>query len=484
MNGDWTVERFEALTPGPQAAVALASVVPGRLSGAVRMAWTAAVLRQRNHYDALVNVGVVGAVEALDAPRFLEPPAGDRWSSREELRDLAADEVAAAFAWTDVAAGRRVDFAEACVKRLPGLHEAMLAGRVDYPKAKLFIDGTECLSEAKARAVVDSLLDKATSRTTGQLRPMLSRRVAKADPEAAQRKKDKAHARRELGLYPDGDGTATLSLRGAPTHRAEQAFGRVHAIATAIKNRGDDRLLDQIRLDVALDLLQGIPVPGPDGQDAQKDPKTGVAGTSVELTIPVTTLMGLAEEPGMWGSWGPILADAVRDTANALRKAPWRITATHPDTGVAIWSGTTRRRPSVEDLDYARARDRTCRIPHCNKPAIRCDIDHNVERQDGGPTHPCNLGPLCPKHHRRKSRKIWDVKQTGDGRFEIHSPLGVRHVVEPEPVDDTWQLPDDLWDWTDDAEFAEWRDLPTPEPHLAMAIDRPDEPEFRRDDDW
>ena len=96
-----------------------------------------------------------------------------------------------------------------------------------------------------------------------------------------------------------------------------------------------------------------------------------------------------------------------------------------------------------------RARDRTCRIPHCNRAAIHCQIDHNVERQDGGPTTACNLGPLCPKHHRRKSRKLWHVKHTGDGRFDIESPLGVRYVVQPEPVDDLWDLPDDLWDWTD-----------------------------------
>jgi hypothetical protein len=252
-----------------------------------------------------------------------------------------------------------------------------------------------------------------------------------------------------------------------------------------IKNRGDDRLLDQIRTDVALDLLQGVPVPGPDGQDIQNSPPGAGGGPSVELTIPVPTLLGLAEEPGMYGSWGPILADAARDTLAAMRKAPWRITATHPDTGVAVWSGSTRRRPSVEDLDYVRARDRTCRIPHCNRPARLCDVDHNVERQDGGATHPCNLCPLCVKHHRRKSRRLWGVKQAGDGRFEVTSPLGATYLVEPEPVDDHWDLPDDLWDWTEEAEFAEWGTrIPPPEPHWAYAVDRPDEPEFRRDHDW
>ena len=118
-----------------------------------------------------------------------------------------------------------------------------------------------------------------------------------------------------------------------------------------------------------------------------------------------------------------------------------------------------------------RARDRTCRIPHCNRAAPDCQIDHNVERQHGGATRPTNLGPLCHRHHRRKTRRIWGLQQTGDGPFEIDSPLGATYVVEPEPVDDPWHLPDDLWDWTDHAEWAAEHDLPPPEPHWATAID-------------
>ena len=136
----WTVEDFEALTPGSAlTATILRSARPGTLPHPVRTAWLAAVQRQRNHYDALLNVGVVSVVEALDAPRFLEPPVGDRWDGREELRDLAADEVAARLAWTVVAAGRRVDLARGGGagrtgtrghRQLPGLGRA-LRGRGD-----------------------------------------------------------------------------------------------------------------------------------------------------------------------------------------------------------------------------------------------------------------------------------------------------------------------------------------------------------------
>src|SRR6185312_11844211 len=91
---DWAVEDFAGLTPGAQAAGVLAAVNPGALPGRVRVAYLAAVQRQRNHYDALLNEATVAVVDALDAPRFVEPPPGDRWGGREVPRDLAADEIA------------------------------------------------------------------------------------------------------------------------------------------------------------------------------------------------------------------------------------------------------------------------------------------------------------------------------------------------------------------------------------------------------
>jgi hypothetical protein len=75
---------------------------------------------------------------------------------------------------------------------------------------------------------------------------MLARRVARADPGAAGRTKDRAVARREVRWWRDGDGTAGLTVRGVPTQRVEQAFGRVSAIAGGLKNAGDGRTVDQI----------------------------------------------------------------------------------------------------------------------------------------------------------------------------------------------------------------------------------------------
>ena len=149
----------------------------------------------------------------------------------------------------------------------------MLAGRVDYPKAKLFVDGTAGLSEAKARAVVDCLLDKAATRTTAQLGPMLARRVAKADPDAAKRKQDKAVADREVACYRDGRrhrhpvparparAPGRAGVRPGPRHRhRDQGPRRQQAVGSDPHRRGAGP-------------AAGHPVPGPDGQDPQNTPR-------------------------------------------------------------------------------------------------------------------------------------------------------------------------------------------------------------------
>ena len=66
------------------------------------------------------------------------------------------------------------------VRRLPALHQAMLAGDIDAHKAKVICEQLLLLSDEQARAVVDKILPEAAGKTTGQLRYKLARRVAAA----------------------------------------------------------------------------------------------------------------------------------------------------------------------------------------------------------------------------------------------------------------------------------------------------------------
>lgn len=118
--------------------------------------------------------------------------------------------------------------------------------------------------------------------------------------------------------------------------------------------------------------------------------------------------------------------------------------ADHPDhsghPAASRWCGTeydhgTRVYRSPARLDeLVRQRDRVCRFPGCRRAARFCDLDHRVPFDGGGPTCPCNLDALCRSHHRLKTFTDWLAVRVPGDRLLWTSPLGGRHLVEPEPL--------------------------------------------------
>ncbi len=53
--------------------------------------------------------------------------------------------------------------------------------------------------------------------------------------------------------------------------------------------------------------------------------------------------------------------------------------------------------------EVATVRDVSCVFPWCPRRTRRCDADHVVPHEAGGPTCSCNLAPLCRWHHRLKT---------------------------------------------------------------------------------
>ena len=89
-----------------------------------------------------------------------------------------------------------------------------------------------------------------------------------ADPEGAERRREQAERLAKVTLYPDAEGTASLSGQRLPGIRAAAAFARITALARALKAAGSDGGIDLLRSKVLLGLLLGtlpyIPPP-PDG---------------------------------------------------------------------------------------------------------------------------------------------------------------------------------------------------------------------------
>ncbi|MEN3307728.1 MAG: hypothetical protein V7603_3930, partial [Micromonosporaceae bacterium] len=201
---------------------------------------------------------------------------------------------------------------------------------------------------------------------------------------------------------------------------AAAAMAHLNAAATTAKAGGDHRTLDQLRTDTLLDLLD----PTTDGRPAP------LAGT-VELTVPLTTLMDLAEDPGDLHGYGPVIADLARQMAERSRRARWTFSIIDPVTGGLNQHGTTRRRPTTEDAAHVHARDRTSRAKVCRTPARHADLDHTRDWAHGGPSTVDNLGVLCRHHHRMKHEGGWTLRQIQPGVFVWSRPLHHHYAVPP-----------------------------------------------------
>ncbi|MDP3984085.1 MAG: hypothetical protein Q8Q52_03655 [Acidimicrobiia bacterium] len=110
-------------------------------------------------------------------------------------------------------------------------------------------------------------------------------------------------------------------------------MGRINDLAHSLKGADESRSLDQLRADVFLDLLDGHTHQGPTG--------SGV----VNLQVDLDTLAGLAENPGELAGYGPVIADIARQVTENQQGADWRWTLPHPDGGLPLHHGSTRRRP-------------------------------------------------------------------------------------------------------------------------------------------
>ena len=80
--------------------------------------------------------------------------------------------------------------------------------------------------------------------------------------------------------------------------------------------------------------------------------------------------------------------------------------------------------------EQVRLRDGHCVFPHCRRRAGRCDQDHVVP-YPLGPTCPCNLAPLCRRHHRVKTHGGWAYATPEPGVYMWRSPHGYQFLVDP-----------------------------------------------------
>jgi hypothetical protein len=352
-----------------------------------------------------------------------------------EVSEFAADELAAALSLSRGTAGSRIGFALE-LSRLPQTSAALAAGRIGLGPARRIADALAVLPTELATAVEAQVVPTAFGRTASQVQAAAAKAVLKADPAAAERRRRAAVRERRVEMYAQPDGMASIWA----LLRAEEAsalMARLRSLA-ACRTPGDTRRYGERMADVFADLLgaEMWTASGPevDGTPAAVVPRP--AGPSVRVVVAATTLLGLDEEPGHLGGYGPIPAAVARELAGDP-DSTWRRLLTDPVSKTLLDVGRTRYRPPASLAEHVRTRDRTCRFPGCRQPAERCDLDHVVPYPDGT-TCDGNLGTECRHHHRLKHEGGWRVDSApGDpGALTWIDPTGHRYTTyPPKPLD-------------------------------------------------
>ena len=288
-----------------------------------------------------------------------------------------------------------------------------------------------------------------------------------------------AYAMLDPTMSGAGVGMGTLVMTGE-AGRVAAAMDRVDQLARRLRTDGDERTLNQLRSDVALDLLLygwhapcptppdpsrwgrpertvGSRSPGPaaaTGTASATGPASAAAPASaldlpevsartfvgqapparVTVTVSLATLLGEEHSVGELPGYGYLSGEQVRSLAFA-RGSAWRRLVTDPVTGAALDLTTHRYRPTAAMAATVAALDGVCRAPGCTTSAERCDIDHN-RPWPAGDTRIANLSAKHRRHHNHKSRGTWTAATDPDGTTRWRTLSGRTYVTHRHNYDD------------------------------------------------
>jgi hypothetical protein len=243
---------LDSMAPGPELAMLLSTVDRARLDGPGLTVLLSARSRQLAHdYAQLLAESVELAVADWHTPAGV-------LTRMDEPDEFSADRIAWTLTWSVPAAKAHLDLGLDLMGRLPAVYAALMAGRIDLARARVFHDMLLDIDDAVATTVVTKLIDKATGWTCGTLRERLRYWLHKTDPAWVSRRYRQAVTRRDVHAGTSPDGTAYISASGLPIDRAAAADDYLTRLARAAKAGGDQRTLAQLRTDAYLDLLTGM----------------------------------------------------------------------------------------------------------------------------------------------------------------------------------------------------------------------------------
>ena len=403
---------LDLLDPGPFLGAILSAIDLSKLTGREVIQVIKAQYQQVSHHQAAVYRAMAEAAHCVEGDSLERSKAPDEYS---------VEEVGAALSLTRRKAEREVSTALA-LREHPHVRSALECGAIDSPKACLLTTDTDHLESGSAREVISHLLPRAGELTTGQLRARIRRLCIQIDPNHGAKRLQHSLAHRKVTAEPNVQGTAALIISECSPDDVYSARDHINLLARRMKTADESRSIDQLRADVAMDLLTGR-------ISADERRTTG----SVNIHVDLTTLARLDDEPAELDGFGPVVAEIARKVTAEQQSSPWTATVTDPETGEPVQVVSVRRRPTAKQLRKIRALHPTCAFVGCRMPARNCDIDHMDEYAKGGKTVVCKLAPLCRRHHMARHRGGWRYSRVSRRGVEWISPLGHRYRIRPPP---------------------------------------------------
>ncbi len=452
------VSRLLAAAPGIDTLTSLNAIDPFDLPAAARIDYLSALERQISWLQAMMQRAIVAV-------------AGEEGSKSEDIftgvDDAEREDVATALRMSTGTAQIRIDVARTLVNHLPNVCSALAMGEISPAHATVIARESasairDGMGPAHIYSIEQSALAYAEFHTPTQVANKVRTTIAKLAPEPFEEIAERARDTRRVSCFREVDGLSTivailpaedaqivmkaienfihaqvanelitLNVHGVNGGAGGGAAGVGAAgVASDFSNDSDvepgqHRSMDMKRAD-ALTSIAAWSL-----QQNTVDVKLHRRPVTVNVTIDLPTLLGLAENPGQLAGYGAIPASVARALAS---DGKWQRFITDPQTGTLLDFGRESYEPPQALIDFLIARDRTCRFPGCRHSAARADLDHAKSWESGGETSAANLGALCRRHHRLKTHGGWKLKSHSDGACTWTSPLGKIYEVPARPM--------------------------------------------------
>ncbi|NYI41960.1 HNH endonuclease [Demequina lutea] len=302
------------------------------------------------------------------------------------------------------------------------LARAVREGALSVDAAAAFTSAMAGLPDtASTRDLFAQALSKAPGLAIHQVRKLVWRAQALADPVGWEGREERQYGERSAGLREDADGMVTLIARLTPLDAAPVRAVFDANVRWAMQQRRDDPTSDtrtpwQMRADILVDLCRHA---------LDCDQPTSGVKTTVVVRMTREELaagLGVGEVDGVAQ---PVSASALRQAAADAEVIPAILGGA---SEVLDWGRGRRLFTTAQRLALVE-RDGGC--AWCNAPPSWCEAHHiKWWERDAGMTDLSNGVLLCTRCHHRIHRDGWEIEVRGDG-----AQGGVVWFTPPRSVD-------------------------------------------------